>query len=66
MVQEISIGHRQESQTDQVDLSIYVDPIHKFSFTLVDTPGFNNSCDGVRNMDILQRIVDFLQAKQVI
>ena len=61
--QNIRIGHGQESQTDEVDISIYKDPIYNNSVMLVDTPGFDDSREGVSDTDILQRIVDFLQFK---
>jgi hypothetical protein len=59
--QNICIGHGQESQTDEVDISVYTDPINNYSVTLVDTPGFDDSRKCVSDIDILQRIVDFLQ-----
>ena len=59
----ILIGHGHESQTDEVDISVYTDSINNYSVTLVDTPGFDDSREGVSDTDILQRIVDFLQSE---
>ena len=61
--QNIRIGHGQESQTDEVIVSVYNDSIKNYSVMLVDTPGFDDSREGVSDTDILQRIVDFLQSK---
>ena len=59
----IHIGHGQDSQTDQVQLSTYHDFRNNRYVTLVDTPGFDDSRDGVTDTDILNRIVNFLQQK---
>jgi hypothetical protein len=61
--QNIRIGHGQESQTDQVETSVYFDSISNCSVVLVDTPGFDDSRHGISGTDILQRIVYFLQTK---
>jgi hypothetical protein len=59
----IRIGHGYESQTDEVVISVYKDSIKNYSVKLVDTPGFDDSREGVSDTDILQRIVDFLQSE---
>ena len=57
----IRIGHGLESQTFDVNTSFYFDKEAGLSVTLVDTPGFDDSRDGVTDTDILGKIADFLQ-----
>ncbi|EGN94257.1 hypothetical protein SERLA73DRAFT_188041 [Serpula lacrymans var. lacrymans S7.3] len=59
--ENIHIGHGQESQTDQINTSCYFDPSIGRSVVLVDTPGFDDSRDGVSDVDILEKIAKFLQ-----
>ena len=55
----IRIGHDLESQTFDINTSRYIQD--GVSVTLVDTPGFNDSREGVTDTDIIEKIVDFLQ-----
>ena len=55
----IRIGNDLESQTFDITTSRYTQD--GISVTLVDTPGFDDSREGVTDTDILGKIVDFLQ-----
>ncbi|KIM43894.1 hypothetical protein M413DRAFT_68097, partial [Hebeloma cylindrosporum] len=55
----IRIGHDLESQTFDITTSRYVED--GVSVTLVDTPGFDDSREGITDTDILGKIADFLQ-----
>jgi hypothetical protein len=46
-----------------INTSCYVDPDTGLSVKLIDTPGFNDSHSGMTNINILAKIVNFLQAK---
>jgi hypothetical protein len=60
----VIIGHGVDSQTSVV-------ATHSFMYrpdvrvTFVDTPGFEDSREGVSDVDILQQIVDFLGTRLV-
>ncbi|KIM43892.1 hypothetical protein M413DRAFT_25411 [Hebeloma cylindrosporum] len=56
---KIRIGHDLESQTFDITTSHYVQD--GVSVTLVDTPGFDDSREGITDTDILGKIADFLQ-----
>jgi len=58
--ENIEIGHDPESQTNSINVSCYFNEDAGLSMTLVNTPGFNNSCDGHSNVDTLRKISDFL------
>ncbi|KAJ3508732.1 hypothetical protein NLJ89_g5593 [Agrocybe chaxingu] len=64
--ENIRIGHDLESQTFDVSTSRYVDREAGLAVTFVDTPGFDDSRDGVTDTDILRKIADFLQAEWVL
>ena len=55
----IRIGHDLESQTFDITTSCYTQD--GISVTLVDTPGFDDSREGITDTDILGKIADFLQ-----
>jgi predicted GTPase len=55
----IRIGHDLESQTFDTATSRYIQD--GISVTLVDTPGFDDSREGITDTDILGKIADFLQ-----
>jgi predicted GTPase len=55
----IRIGHDLESQTFDIITSRYMQD--GVSMTLVDTPGFDDSREGITDTDILGKIADFLQ-----
>ena len=55
----IRIGHDLESQTFDITTSRYTQD--GVSVTLVDTPGFDDSREGITDTDILGKIADFLQ-----
>jgi len=59
----IVIGHGHESQTNEVEKSTYFNHSNNSSVTLVDTPGFDDSRDGVTDTDVLRKIACFLQDK---
>lgn len=59
----IVIGHDPESQTAEVGTHFYLNPQSGIFATLVDTPGFDDSRDGVTDTDILEKIVQFLQSE---
>jgi len=50
-----------ESQTFDITTSIYIDEEAQLAITLVDTPGFDDSREGVTDTDILGKIAAFLQ-----
>jgi len=54
----IHIGHDLESQTFDITPSHYMQD--GISVTLVDTPGFDDSREGITDTDILGKIADFL------
>jgi predicted GTPase len=55
----IRIGHDLESQTFDITTSRYIQD--GISVTLVDTPGFDDSREGITDTDILGKMADFLQ-----
>ena len=55
----IRIGHDLESQTTDITTSRYTQD--GISVVLVDTPGFDDSREGITDTDILGKIADFLQ-----
>ena len=57
----IRIGHDLESQTIDITTSRYTQD--GISVTLVDTPGFDDSREGITDTDILGKIADFLQKR---
>ena len=57
----IVIGHELDSETINIKTARYVDPTTGLSVTLVDTPGFDDSREGVGDVDILEKIAEFLQ-----
>ena len=57
----ICIGHDLDSQTVDITTSHYMQ--NGISVTLVDTPGFDDSREGITDIDILEKIADFLQEK---
>ncbi|KAK2466555.1 hypothetical protein APHAL10511_001417 [Amanita phalloides] len=59
--ENIRIGHDLESMTFDVATSHYIDRGARLRVTLVDTPGFDDSREGVSDTDILGKIANFLQ-----
>ena len=59
--QKIGIGHSQESETFDIQTSNYIDQGTGRSVMLIDTPGFDDSREGVTDTDILEKIVQFLE-----
>ena len=57
----IRVGHDLDSQTVDITTSRYMQD--GISVTLVDTPGFDDSHEGITDTDILGKITDFLQEK---
>lgn len=58
---KIRIGHNQQSETFGIQTAQYIDPKTGHSVTLIDTPGFDDSREGVTDTDILEKIVQFLE-----
>ena len=59
MSADIQVGHRLQSETSQVR-SIHWTAKDGVEIILVDTPGFDDSREGVTDADILTMIADFL------
>jgi hypothetical protein len=59
--ENIRIGHDLDSQTVDITTSRYKQD--GISVTLVDTPGFDDSREGITDTDILGKIANFLQEK---
>ncbi len=58
----IRIGHNPDSETADIKESTYTDMKSGVcAVTLVDTPGFDDSRDGITDTDILEKIVRFLE-----
>lgn len=57
--ERIRVGHKIESET--MDLKTASCSLSGRVFTLVDTPGFDDSRDGMTDTDILGKIANFLQ-----
>ncbi|KAG6370908.1 hypothetical protein JVT61DRAFT_10932 [Boletus reticuloceps] len=60
----IHIGHAPESETSDIQTARYVDEKTGISVTLIDTPGFDDSREGVTDTDILEKIVRFLEPEE--
>ena len=58
---KIRIGHNQESETFDILTANYTDQATGRSVMLIDTPGFDDSREGVTDTDILQKIVEYLE-----
>ena len=56
---DIQVGHHLQSETSQVQ-SIHWTTEDGIGINLVDTPGFDDSREGVTDADILKMIADFL------
>ena len=56
----VVIGVSLESETADVDAIRFVDGATGRKVTIVDTPGFDDSRQGVTDTDILKKIADFL------
>ncbi|KAG9311263.1 P-loop containing nucleoside triphosphate hydrolase protein [Chiua virens] len=57
----IHIGHTPDSETSAVHVTQYTDKKARRDVTLVDTPGFDDSREGITDTDILEKIVRFLE-----
>ncbi|OCH89850.1 hypothetical protein OBBRIDRAFT_756012 [Obba rivulosa] len=57
---KIGIGKSLNSETNEIRPASFFEDDGR-AITLVDTPGFDDSRDGVRDIDILQRIGEFLR-----
>lgn len=60
--QKIRIGHDVESETSEIGLARYFEPDGR-CITFVDTPGFDDSREGITDAIILQQIATFLEAE---
>ncbi|KAG9311528.1 hypothetical protein JVU11DRAFT_7731 [Chiua virens] len=60
---KIRIGHNQQSETVDIQAAHYVDGTTGRPVVLLDTPGFDDSREGVTDSNILQQIVDWLEPK---
>ena len=58
---KIHIGHSTDSETSEVQTSSYTDQKTGRSVMLIDTPGFDDSREGVTDTDILEKIAKFLE-----
>ena len=57
----IHIGHSQESETFDIQTADYIDQATGRPIMLIDTPGFDDSREGITDTDILQKIIDHLE-----
>lgn len=57
----IHIGHDPESETSDIQTARYVDEKTGHSVMLIDTPGLDDSREGVTDTDILEKIMRFLE-----
>ncbi|KAN0097943.1 hypothetical protein V8E55_002389, partial [Tylopilus felleus] len=62
--ERIHIGHDPESETFNIQTAHYVDEMTGRSVMLIDTPGFDDSREGVTDTDILEKIVRFLEPEE--
>lgn len=60
--QDIKVGHGVSSETNEIKLANYFEPDGR-CVTFVDTPGFDDSREGVTDADILQQIAAFLKTE---
>lgn len=60
---KIIIGHNPDSETIDIETACYVDDKTGLSVTLIDTPGFDDSREGISDVDILGKIAYFLQGE---
>jgi hypothetical protein len=56
----IVIGDNLESETSDIQVICFVDRGTGRNVTIVDTPGFDDSRNGVTDTDILKKIASFL------
>jgi predicted GTPase len=56
----IAIGNGLESETSDIQVIRFSDPASGRNVTIVDTPGFDDSRDGITDTEILKRIARFL------
>ena len=59
----VTIGDSLESETADVEVIRFIDDNTGRKVTIVDTPGFDDSRQGVTDTDILKKIADFLLAE---
>ncbi|KAG6379516.1 hypothetical protein JVT61DRAFT_10007 [Boletus reticuloceps] len=62
--ERIHIGHDPESETSDIQTACYVDGKTGLSVMLIDTPGFDDSREGVADTDILEKIACFLEPEK--
>lgn len=60
--QNIKIGHSVESETSEIKTANHFEPDGR-CITIVDTPGFDDSREGVTDTMILKKIASFLEAR---
>ncbi|KAF8727249.1 hypothetical protein AX14_007446 [Amanita brunnescens Koide BX004] len=56
----VAIGNTLESETSDIQVVRFSDPDSGRTLTIVDTPGFDDSRDGITDTEILKRITKFL------
>ena len=54
------MGDELESETSEVQVVRFLDPATNRNIVVVDTPGFDDSREGVTDTDILKKITDFM------
>ncbi|KAG9311529.1 P-loop containing nucleoside triphosphate hydrolase protein [Chiua virens] len=57
----ILVGHKQQSETFGAQAAHYTDQATGRPIVLIDTPGFDDSREGITDTDILEKIVQFLE-----
>ena len=62
--ERIHIGHDPESETSDIQTARYVDEETGRSAMLIDTPGFDDSREGITDTDILEKIAQFLEPEE--
>ena len=56
----VAIGNSLESETSDIQVVHYIDPNSGRRVTIVDTPGFDDSREGITDTEILKRTTKFL------
>ena len=56
----IAVSSGIESETNDIQVFRFLDHTSGHNVTLVDTPGFDDSREGVTDTDILKKMADFL------
>ncbi|KAG9311370.1 hypothetical protein JVU11DRAFT_8477 [Chiua virens] len=58
---DVDISHCSKSEVSDVETAYYTDARTGRTVMLIETPGFDDSQEGITDTDILRRIIDFLQ-----